>query len=148
MIAAATLAGLVWAAAPPGAAAREPARPDERVRGAARAKRHYRGPGLRAFKAGHHAWELRDWETTLTRMTEALNADADQPEAQVNIGGCGWLSPYIPKYYQSLAQCKLGQCGEAKRDTDEVLKLIKDAPGYLRRRYQSDCQKACLLSAP
>ena len=81
------------------------------------------------------------------RLAEAREADADQPEAQVRLSGV-FMSPYIPKYYQSHAQCQLGQCREVRRDMDDVLRLIKDAPSYLRNRYQKDCQKACPHSAP
>jgi hypothetical protein len=105
-------------------------------------ERTYRGPGLKAFRAGHRAWELHDWKTAISRMSQALKADADQPEAQVRLPGV-FLTPYIPKYYQSHAQCQLGNCAEVRREMDEIIALIKDAPSYLKNRYTKDCQKAC-----
>ena len=141
--AAATLLGVVWAAAPLGSATREPSIADR----TAAIQRAYRGPGMSAFVTGHHAWELSDWKTALSSMSQARAADADQPEAQVRLPGV-FMSPYIPKYYQSHAQCQLGQCDEVRREMDDVLRLIKDAPSYLRHRYQQDCQKACPRSAP
>lgn len=143
----ATLLGLVWAAAPLGSAPREPSTQELPAASPAAIQRAYRGPGLRAFKAGHHAWELHDWKTALSYMTQALKEDPDQPEAQVRLPGV-FMSPYIPKYYKSHAQCQLGQCSEARREMDDVLRLIKDAPSYLRNRYQKDCQKACPRAAP
>jgi hypothetical protein len=139
----ATLLGVVWVAAPLGGATREPSVADR----TAAIQRAYRGPGLSAFLAGHHAWELSDWKTALSSMSEARAEDADQPEAQVRLPGV-FMSPYIPKYYQSLAQCQLGQCDEVRHEMDDVLRLIKDAPSYLRDRYQQDCQKTCPRSAP
>jgi len=146
-VGAATLVGLVWAAAPLGSAAREPSTQELPAERPATIQRAYRGPGLRAFKAGHLAWERENWKTALSSMAKAREADADQPEAQVRLPGV-FMSPYIPKYYQSHAQCQLGQCQEARREMDDVLRLIKDAPSYLRNRYQKDCQKACPRSAP
>jgi len=49
----------------------------------------------------------------------------------------------IPKYFQSHAQCQLGNCEQVRREMDEIIALIKDAPGYLKNRYTKDCQKAC-----
>jgi hypothetical protein len=144
-VTAATLLGVVWAAAPLGSA--ETPRPDQPALSAAVVQRTYRGRGLLAFKSGHRAWELHDWKTALSNMSEALKEDPDQPEAQVRLPGV-FMSPYIPKYYQSHAQCQLGQCLEARREMDDVLRLIKDAPSYLRNRYQQDCQKACPRSTP
>jgi hypothetical protein len=144
--AAATLLGVVWAAAPLGSAPREPST-QEPAESPTVVQRSYRGPGLGAFKAGHRAWELHDWQTALASMAQAREADRDQPEAQVRLPGV-FLSPYIPTYYQTHAQCQLGQCQEARREMDDVLRLIKDAPSYLRNRYQKDCQKACPRSAP
>ena len=146
-VAAATLLGLVWPAAPLDSAAREPSTQEPPAESLGVIQRSYRGPGLSAFKAGHRAWELHNWKTALSSMSQALEADADQPEAQVRLPGV-FMSPYIPKYYQSHAQCQLGQCQEARREMDDVLRLIKDAPSYLRNRYQKDCQKACPRSAP
>jgi hypothetical protein len=105
-------------------------------------ERSYRGPGLKAFRAGHRAWELHDWKTAIAKMSQAVKADADQPEAQVRLPGV-FLTPYIPKYYQSHAQCQLGNCAAVRREMDEIIALIKDAPSYLRNRYTKDCLKAC-----
>lgn len=146
-VAAATLLGFVWAAAPLGSATSEPSTQELPAERPAAMQRAYRGPGLSAFTVGHHAWELSDWETALSSMSEARAVDADQPEAQVRLPGV-FMSPYIPKYYQSYAQCQLGQCHEFRREMDDVLRLIKDAPSYLRNRYQKDCQKACPRSGP
>jgi hypothetical protein len=110
-------------------------------------QRSYRGPGLRAFKAGHRAWELHDWKTAIASMAQALKADPDQPEAQVRLPGV-FLTPYIPKYYQSHAQCHLGNCAEVRREMDEIIALLKDAPSYLKNRYTRDCLKACPASSP
>lgn len=140
--AAAALLGLCCAAAPLGSAAGEPAAQDPPASRAAVAERMYRGPGLQAFRVGHRAWELKDWNKVLAEMAQAMQKDPDQPDAQVRLSGVFW-SPYIPKYYQSLAQCQLQQCSEARRDMDEVLRLIKDAPSYLRNKYQKDCQNKC-----
>jgi len=108
-------------------------------------QRTYRGPGLRAFRAGHRAWELHDWKEAISRMSQAHKADADQPEAQVRLPGV-FLTPYIPKYYQSHAQCQLGNCAEVRREMDEIIALLKDAPSYLKNRYTKDCLKACPAS--
>lgn len=146
-VAAATLLGVVWAAVPLGSAPREPSTQEPLAASPTAIQRAYRGPGLRDFKAGHLAWERHNWKTALSSMAQARKADVDQPEAQVRIPGV-FLSPYIPKYYQTHAQCQLGHCEEARREMDDVLRLIKDAPSYLRNRYQKDCQKACPRSAP
>jgi hypothetical protein len=144
-VAAGALTGLAGGAAPLGRAAGEPSPRDQPGASAPATERIYRGPGLTAFKAGHRAWELHDWETTLARMAEAMNADRDQPEALVRIPGV-FFSPYIPRYYRSYAQCQLGQCAEAQREMDEVLRLLKDSASYLRDRYTRDCEKACPVS--
>jgi hypothetical protein len=125
-----------------GAAVQQPAAESPTVK-----QRTYRGPGLRAFKAGHRAWELHDWKTAIDSMALALKADKDQPEAQVRLPGV-FLTPYIPRYYQSHAQCQLGNCAEVRREMDEVIALLKDAPGYLKNRYTKDCLKACPASSP
>jgi hypothetical protein len=140
--AAAALLGVACAAAPLGSAASEPAAQDPPAPRAAVAERMYRGPGLQAFRVGHRAWELKDWNKVLSDMAQAMAQDADQPEAQVRLSGVFW-TPYIPKYYQSHAQCQLRHCTEARRDMDDVLRLIKDAPSYLRNKYQKDCQNKC-----
>jgi hypothetical protein len=115
---------------------------DRAGRAARAVQRAYRGPGLASFRVGHRAWELGDWKTAAARMAEAIERDLDQPEAQVRIPGV-FHCPYVPRYYRSLALCHLGQCREARHDMDDVLRLIKDAPGYLRKRYQNECQMVC-----
>lgn len=115
--------------------------------GSAATGRFYRGPGERAFKDGHHAWELGDWKKAQARMTEALEADPDRPEALVKTGGSAWICPYIPTYYLSLARCKQNECLQPK-DADEVLWLIKDASNHYRRRYVADCEKRCSPAKP
>ena len=142
LMAAGLACGLLFAASPSrgaetGPALQEPAASSPTVK-----ERSYRGPGLKAFRAGHRAWELHDWKTAIARMSQALKEDADQPEAQVRLPGV-FLTPYIPKYYQSHARCQLGSCAEVRREMDEIIALIKDAPGYLKNRYTKDCQKAC-----
>lgn len=128
--------------APVSGAATDPAMQEPAAQSPTVTERTYRGPGLKAFRAGHRAWELHDWKTAISRMSQALKADADQPEAQVRLPGV-FLTPYIPKYYQSHAQCQLGNCAEVRREMDEIIALIKDAPSYLKNRYTKDCLKAC-----
>jgi hypothetical protein len=142
----AAVAGLVCAAATV-AAGGESAGQERPDRAARAVQKAYRGPGLASFRVGHRAWELRDWKTAAARMAEAIEHDLDQPEAQVRIPGV-FHCPYVPRYYRSLALCNLGECREARRDMDDVLRLIKDAPGYLRKRYQNECQKVCPATAP
>jgi hypothetical protein len=146
-VAAGALLLLVAAAAPLGSAVVEPVAQEPAAESPTVNQRSYHGPGLRAFKVGHRAWELHDWKTAISSMSQALKADPDQPEAQVRLPGV-FVSPYIPKYYQSHAQCQLGNCREARAEMDDVLKLIKDAPSYLRNRYQKDCLKACPRPTP
>jgi hypothetical protein len=142
----AAVAGLVCAAASL-VVAGESAGQDRPARAARGVQRAYRGPGLASFRIGHRAWELGDWKTAAARMAEASERDLDQPEAQVRIPGV-FHCPYVPRYYRSLALCNLRECREARRDMDDVLRLIKDAPGHLRRRYQNECQKVCPATAP
>jgi len=144
---AAMLLGLAGFAVPLGGAEVEPAAQPMTPASPVLIQRTYRGRGLNAFRAGHRAWELSDWKTAISRMSAAQKADPDQPEALVRLPGV-FMSPYIPKYYQSHAMCQLGQCTEARREMDDVLKLIKDAPSYLRNKYQKDCQKACPRGTP
>lgn len=131
------LVALSFAVVPPAAAQREAA---ERGGEEKASRRLYRGPGQQAFEEGFRAWELGQWDKAVLHMAEALKADPDQPEAQVRMRAL-WLIPYIPSYYLSLACCKLERCAEVQRDTDTILKLLKDARGYIRDRYASDCQK-------
>jgi hypothetical protein len=133
---------LLLAASPSRGAETDPAMQEPPASSPTVKERTYRGPGLKAFRAGHRAWELHDWKTALARMSQALKEDADQPEAQVRLPGV-FLTPYIPKYFQSHAQCQLGNCAEVRREMDEIIALIKDAPSYLKNRYTKDCQKAC-----
>jgi len=142
LVAAGLGCGLLFAAAPSRGAATDPAMQEPAASSPTVKERSYRGPGLKAFRAGHRAWELHDWKTTVARMSQALKEDADQPEAQVRLPGV-FLTPYIPKYFQSHAQCQLGNCAQVRREMDEIIALIKDAPSYLKNRYTKDCQKAC-----
>jgi hypothetical protein len=151
-VAAGALLGLAWTAAPSRVVAAEMAalqQPGGRAKsGRARTnERTYRGPGFDFYTAGHLAWEQKDWKTAVAQMEQAGQADPDQPAALVRIDGA-FFDPYIPKYYRSLAQCKLRLCQEARRDMDEVLALLRDAPGRLRDRYRKDCQQACSVSPP
>jgi hypothetical protein len=142
---AATLLACLCAAHPVPAAETAPAPQEPAAQSPTVKHRTYRGPGLRAFRAGHRAWELHDWKEAISRMSQALEEDADQPEAQVRLPGV-FLTPYIPKYYQSHAQCQLGNCAEVRREMDEIIALLKDAPSYLKNRYTKDCLKACPVS--
>jgi hypothetical protein len=139
---AAAILGCAFAAAPARGAATDPALQQPAAESPTVKQRTYRGPGLRSFRAGHRAWELHDWKTAIARMAQALKQDADQPEAQVRLPGV-FLTPYIPKYYQGHANCQLGKCAEVRREMDEIIALIKDAPSYLKNRYTKDCLKAC-----
>jgi hypothetical protein len=142
LMAAGLVCGVLSAASPSHGAATDPALQQPAASSPTVKERSYRGPGLKAFRAGHRAWELHDWKTAIARMSQALKEDADQPEAQVRLPGV-FLTPYIPKYYQSHAQCQLGNCDQVRREMDEIIALIKDAPSYLKNRYTKDCQKAC-----
>lgn len=145
--AAGALLGLTCAAAPLGTSASEPTAQDPPEPRAEVTERMYTGPGREAFEAGHFAWEQGDWNRVLSEMAQAIAKDPDQPEAQVRLTGM-FFTPYIPKYYQSLAHCQLRHCSEARRDMDDVLRLIKDLPGYIRRQYQKDCQNKCPAAGP
>jgi hypothetical protein len=132
---------LLVGAAPLGSAPAEPPQEGLAPVSPTVVQRTYRGPGLRDFKAGHRAWELHDWKTALDLMSQAAKVDPDHPEAQVRLPGV-FVSPYIPRFYESHAQCQLGACDDVRREMDKILMLLKDA-GYLRNRYQKDCLKAC-----
>lgn len=146
-IVAGSLLGLAWASTLQGADAPELATSKPQAQPATVARRWYQGPGLVAFQAGYLAWEQGDWKTTRSKMSEALKADEDQPEANVKTYGSGWISPYLPTYYLGLARCRMDHCAE---NVDEILKLIKDAGGRLAKRHQSDCQKQdrCPIATP
>jgi len=137
--------GLVWAGLPRVSWAVEPTAAAGTATGSA-ARRFYTGPGLKAFLKGYRSWELGDWEATVRGMEEALAADGDHPEAQVRPRAV-WFVPYIPSYYLLLARCKLDECGEAEKDHQKVLNLIKDARDDIRSRFRSDCHEGCRLGS-
>jgi hypothetical protein len=142
-----TLMGLARASGPEAETTPQPAPASAPAPSATVARHWYSGKGLVPFNDGYRAWELGDWKTTRSKMSKALEEEADRPELQVRTGGSGWITPYIPTYYLGLARCRIDKCSEK---VDEVLKLIKDADSRLRRRHQSDCekQKECPIPAP
>jgi hypothetical protein len=114
--------------------------PETRARREIVERHWYNGHGLTAFKDGYRAWAQSDWKTTTTEMRKARKADlrGDQPEANVKTGGAGWISPFVPSYYLAVARCRVDHCSE---NSDEILRLIKDADRALQDEYKRACEK-------